>query len=506
MANKDDSEHGIARYSSSQINRGLDLAKKVSVATAKTSSAQKINVEQVDSNMYTQDAEYCLKLAMQQITPTEYQYALANIQKAIDINSDYSEAYIVRYSMIYLPLGYYQEVIHDCDQVLRINSKNAETLNDRGWAYAQLGYHLQALQDYDLALKINPNLEVTYMNRGISYLALSNYQKASGDFKKVIKINPNSIEACYNKGISLFHLRNYIRASINFKKAIHIDSAHIDSHLNLGLCYFNLNEHINSARSFYKAIEIDFEHTKNFINALDKHRSNDSFSAKISLLLVNLGEEFYCQPDYAKAIKCYIQAIAIDDLCEEAYYQRGIAYIKTTNFLAAISDLKKVLLLNPSNADAHISMGLIRHYQGDFAAAIKEYNLALKINPNYELAYIKMAITISHSGDRQGAIDACNKLIEINENNSLAYLLRAKYYCELGNYLQYENNSIKGYMLLSKEQLAARDYRGAIESCSNILELDSNNTDAYNARSTARSAIGDYQGAMEDLNKVRMIS
>jgi tetratricopeptide (TPR) repeat protein len=456
----------ITRYSSPAINRGLELAKKVSVATPKTST------EQILSSKYTQDAEYFFKVAIQQISPSEYQYALANLQKAIDLNPDYYEAYIIRYSMIYMPLGCYQEAIDDCDRILRINPKNAETLNDRGWAYAQLGYHLQALQDYDLALMINPNLEVTYMNRGISYLALSNYQKASGDFQKVITINPNSIEACYNKGISLFHLRNYTHASINLKKAIHIDSAHIDFHLNLGLCYFNLNEHIKSAQSFYKAIEIDFEYTKNCINALDEHRSNDRFLSKISLLLVNLGEEFYCQTDYAKAIKCYIQAIAIDDLCEEAYYQRGVAYIKITNFPAAISDLKKVLLLNPSNADAHISMGLIRHYQGDFAGAIKEYNLALKINPNYELAYTKMAITISHSGDRQGAIDACNKLIEINENNSLAYILRAKYYCELGNYLQYENNGIKGYMLLSKEQLAARDYREAIESCSNIAILN----------------------------------
>jgi tetratricopeptide (TPR) repeat protein len=506
MANKDDSERGIARYSSSQINRGLDLAKKVSVATAKTSSAQKINVEQVDSNKYTQDAEYFLKVAMQQITPTEYQYALANIQKAIDINSDYSEAYIVRYSMIYLPLGYYQEVIHDCDQILRINSKNAETLNDRGWAYAQLGYHLQALQDYDLALMINPNLEVTYMNRGISYLALSNYQKASGDFQKVITINPNSIEAYYNKGISLFHLCNYTHASINFKKAIHIDSAHIDSHLNLGLCYFNLNEHIKSAQSFYKAIEIDFKYTTRCINTLDEHRSNDHFLSKISLLLVNLGEEFYCQLDYAKAIKCYIQAIAIDDLCEEAYYQRGVAYIKITNFPAAISDLKKVLLLNHNNANAHISMGMIKHYQGDFARAIKEYNLALIINPRYELAYTKMAITISHSGDKQGAIDVCNELIKINENNSWAYILKSKNYYELGNYLQYQKNGIKGYMLLSQEQLSSRDYQGAIESFSNILELDPTNADAYNKRSTARSAVGDYQGAMEDLQKVRMMN
>jgi tetratricopeptide (TPR) repeat protein len=506
MTNNDNKERGIARYSSSQINRGLELAKKVSLATVKTDPPQQINIEQINSDRYTQDAEHFFKVAMQQITPNEYQYALANLQKAIDINSDYSEAYIVRYSMIYLPLGCYQEAIDDCHQILRIVPKCAEVLNDRGWAYTQLGYHLQALQDYDLALMINPNLEVTYMNRGISYLAISNYQKASDDFQKVITINPNNIEAYYNKGISLFHLSNYTHASINFKKAIHIDSEHINSHLHLGLCYFNLNELNKSAQSFYRAIEINLEYTQNCINELNELRSNDRFSSTVSLLLVNLGEEFYCQSGYAEAIKCYIQAIAIDDLCEEAYYQRGIAYIKTTNFIAAISDLKKVLLLNSNNADAYISMGTIKHYQGDFAGAIKDYNSALKINPSYELAYLKRAIARSHGGDKKGAIDDCNKLILISENNSLAYILKAKNHYEIGNYLQCQKDGVKGYTILSQEQLVSGDYQGAIESFSNILELDPDNADAYNKRSTARSALGDYQGAMEDLQKIRMMN
>jgi lipoprotein NlpI len=85
-------------------------------------------------------------------------------------------------------------------------------------------------------------------------------------------------------------------------------------------------------------------------------------------------------------------------------------------------------------------------------------------------------------------------------------MLRAKNYYELGDYSQYQKDSIKCYTLLSQEQLCSEDYQGAIESFSNILELDPTNADAYNKRSTARSAVGDYQGAMEDLQKVRMMN
>jgi tetratricopeptide (TPR) repeat protein len=418
MTNKDDNECSIARYSSLQINRGLELARKVSIATVKTDSPQKINIEQIHFDKYMQDAEYFLKVAMQQITPTEYQYALANIQKAIDIKPDYYEAYIVRYSMIYLPLGCYQEAIDDCNQILQINPKNAEILTSRGLIYAQLGYHIQALKDYDSAILITPDVEMVYMNRGLSYIYCNNFYNAINDFQYILNINPNDANAHNNKGLCLLHLHQYLEAIDEFDRAIKINSDLVTAYLNKGVCYLSIGEEQKGADNFSIGFMLDPEYSKGFFEQL-----NENGIESVALMFMNSGLLAQEESNYHTAINFFNSAIYLDLTYKEAYYATGTVKFR-------LSD----------------------------------------------------------------------------RNNSLAYILRAKSCYELGDYSQYQKDSIKGYTLLSQEQLCSEDYQGAIESFSNILELDPTNADAYNKRSTARSAVGDYQGAIEDLNKVRMMN
>jgi tetratricopeptide (TPR) repeat protein len=492
-------DRSITRYSSPVFNRGLELAKKVSID--KNSNHD----EQIFSSKSIQDAEYFFKIAVEQISPSEYQYALMNFQKALDINPDYYEVYIIRYSLIYMPLGYYQEVINDCTQALRLQPDNAEVMTSRGWAYSQLGYQLQALQDYDLALIIRPDFETAYMNRGLSYMRCSNDQKAIGDFQQVINITPHNADAYSNKGLSLLSINKYQDALTNLNIAIQINSQHINAHLNMGLCYIHIADELLSADYFSRAIDLDSEHAKNYLRQLGEYGGQiDKLSSAVSLMLVNLGVTFH-ESNYEKAIEYYNHALILDPVCEEAYYKRGVAYVEIEYYQEAISDFNQVLLINPYNTDAYISKGVIQHKQGDLYAAIKDYGCAIKIDPTYELAFIKRGATLSFLGDKQGAISDYTKVIEFDTDNSLAYTLRGKVYYELGYELLATTDFTRGYILSGNQLSESGNYAEAIESYTHVLELDPYNVEAYNRRSTARSAIGDYQGAMEDLQQVRMI-
>jgi tetratricopeptide (TPR) repeat protein len=495
MTNKDDNERGIARYSSSQMNRGLELAKKVSVATVKTDLPQKINIEQIDSNKYTQDAEYFLKVAMQQITPTEYQYALANIQKAIDINPDYYEAYIVRYSMIYLPLGCYQEAIDDCNQILQINPKNAEALNNRGWAYAQLGYQLQALQDYDLAILIMPDMEIAYLNRGLSYVHCNNFHKAINDFQYIISINPRNAHAHNNKGLCLMYLNQHIKAIDEFNQAIKINPELANAYLNKGTCYINLGDEEQVTDNFAIGFTLDNEYSKDYFKEFDEDEIKS-----IALMFVNSGLSLQEESNYKKAIDILNLAIYLNPVCQEAYYVRGTVKFQLSYFQEAIDDFNKVLSMNAQHIDSYISIGTILNQNEQHQDAIDCYDSALKIDPYCELALTKRGVSRLRIGDKQGALNDYTKVVKINKNNSLAYILRAKIYHE-ANYINEANEDyIKGSMLLGNQYLESGEYQEAIEHYNEILELEPYYADAYQKRSKALMAIGNSQKAREDLS------
>lgn len=491
----------ITKFSSSITSRGLELAKKVRKPVNDDQKESSSNIES------TLDFEYFLDLAIQQISVSSYQEALANLHQILTLNPDYYQAYIVRSYMIYTPLGYIEEAIKDYTQALRLNPRNHELLTNRGWANYQLGNYMLALQDLDLALVLNSRYEQGYINRGLSYMACSEYEKAINDFEQVIEINPSNSDAYNNKGLSLLHLGEYNLALTNLSRSIAINPEDINPYLNRGLCYIHLSEDLLCADSFSSAIKINPEVTKEYIEQWGGGNSQeDKLSPPIALMLVNLGIEFQNESSHQQAIELYSHAIFIDPSCEEAYSNRSITYMEINNFRMAIFDLDKILSINPWNTNAHINKGIIKQEQGDIYGAISDYEHAIMIDNTCEMAFLKRGKARSVVEDYKGAVDDFTKVIEFGSENSLAYIMRASIYWDFNYNSHAEKDAIKGFMLLGDEQSASGDYQEAIVSYTTVLELDDSNSEAYNKRSTVRSATGDYQGALEDLKKGMTIS
>ncbi len=482
----------LTRFSSSVTSRGLELAKKVSKFTGDNQQESSLSSESLNF-------EYFLNLATEQISASNYQEALFNLQQSLTLNPDCYNAYIIRSYLIYAPLGCFDEAISDYTQALRLNPKHVELLTNRGWAYYQTGNYILSLQDYDMALTIDPKYEQGYMNRGVSHMACSDYRKAIDDFQQVADINPSNSDAHNNKGLSLLYLKKYKLALDSLTKSININPENIHAYLNRGLCYIFLGKELLSAENFSCAIKINLDFTKTYL----KQYGESIFSDAV-LVLVNSGIAFHEKHEYLKAIEFYSYALSLEPLCEDAYYKRGIAHLQTEDFDEALSDLDQVLLINPQNTDAYISKGTIEYKKGDLNESIKEYNYAIEIDPCCELALLKRGMTKSAIGDKLGAVDDYDKIIEIDTKNYVYYFLRGKIHLELNYEFLWAEDTIKGFVLEGDEHMNSGNYIEAIECFNNALEIDGNNAEVYNRRSTSRSAIGDYEGALEDLQKAKM--
>jgi len=80
--------------------------------------------------------------------------------------------------------GQYDQAILDFKKALNINPRYAEAYNNRGIAYGQKGRYDQAILDFNKALEINPGYADAYYNRGIVYYSKKEYAKSWDDIKK----------------------------------------------------------------------------------------------------------------------------------------------------------------------------------------------------------------------------------------------------------------------------------------------------------------------------------
>ncbi len=99
-----------------------------------------------------------------------YDEAIADFTKALEIDPNYAKAYGNR-GITYAEKGQPDEAIADFNKALQINPKDAEAYTYRGWAYAYKGQFDQAITDYNKAIEINPKLTEAYLNRGVAYAA-----------------------------------------------------------------------------------------------------------------------------------------------------------------------------------------------------------------------------------------------------------------------------------------------------------------------------------------------
>jgi len=78
--------------------------------------------------------------------------------------------------------------VAEVNKALEINPRYAYAYNIRGLAYNRNGQHDKAIADYTKVIEINPIDALAYYNRGISYNAKGNMKKACSDWKKACEL------------------------------------------------------------------------------------------------------------------------------------------------------------------------------------------------------------------------------------------------------------------------------------------------------------------------------
>ncbi|MFP3043141.1 tetratricopeptide repeat protein [Treponema primitia] len=151
-----------------------------------------------------------------------YDEAIAELDKALAINANLSEAFLYRCNAYYWK-GDNDRAIADYTAALKINPNYTDALNNRGNAYYNKRDYDRAIADYTAALKINPNYTDALYNRGNVYRTQDDYNKAIADYTAALKIDPNYANALHNRGVTYYEKGDYDKAIVDFTARLKIN-------------------------------------------------------------------------------------------------------------------------------------------------------------------------------------------------------------------------------------------------------------------------------------------
>lgn len=168
------------------------------------------------------DSAQFFEIARAYLNKGDFDRALIEINKAIEISPRYVNAYVLR-AGIYSIKNQHTKVIEDCTKAIEFNSNSEYAYSIRGYSYNVIGEFDSALKDFNRALEINPQLGVAYSGRGVYYSNIKDYRRALTDMTQGIKLGSVDAQNYYNRGLVYANLGDYDNALADLSKAIEIN-------------------------------------------------------------------------------------------------------------------------------------------------------------------------------------------------------------------------------------------------------------------------------------------
>ncbi len=235
------------------------------------------------------------KIAYEAHKNGEFQKARDNYEKAIELKSDYAEAY---YNLAILLKSHFKEY-----DLARINyEKVIELKPDDAEAYYNLAllFHLflkkynLARTHYEKAIELKPDLAEAYNGLALLFYKKKKYDLTREYFEKAIEIKPDYVDVYYNLATILRgHFKEYDLAKKNYEKVIEINPEDANAYNGLAIILF---EH-------FKEFDLAERHLKKAID----------INPSISYYHSNLGELYSIymnEPELAK--RCFSKALNLD--------------------------------------------------------------------------------------------------------------------------------------------------------------------------------------------------
>jgi hypothetical protein len=134
------------------------------------------------------------KKASALIMLSKYNEALESINKAIEIDNNNMDYYLLRTAVNFV-LDDFKSVLQDSEKILEQNPNSVDVLEYRGFALRKVGKYSDALLLLNKLVEMNALNKTAILYRGLCYEDLDLPQKALQDYQMVLKLDPSDSTA-----------------------------------------------------------------------------------------------------------------------------------------------------------------------------------------------------------------------------------------------------------------------------------------------------------------------
>lgn len=405
------------------FNRSLALTDTKKYEQADSSFAELLKYYPGFDNGYIGRAK--LRLAMADTTA-----ASADIDKALEINRNILNAYILRADIAINSKKDYSAALADMNEAVKLEPRLAGLYINRAFLRYSLDDYFGAMADYDYAIQLEPLNPVALFNRGLLEMEVGDNDKALRDYDALLSLDPDNYRALYNRAVIYGEKHRFDEAIADVDRLI-------DRFPDFSGAYYLRSEFMrgkgemaHAQADYKKAVALAKSATDSDATP-ESLSENEETSRRFRSLLTIENNTDMAQEYNNSAIRGKVQNrdinVEIEPMMQLSYYdsptelRRNTYYIKEVDQLNATRMLRFLVVVTsrpPMLSDPEI---IQRHF-----SSIDYYNSYLSTHEPRAIDYIGRAMDFVTVRNYAAAISDLDRAISLTPDFALAYYLRAQ--------------------------------------------------------------------------------
>lgn len=434
--------------------------------------------------------------------------ASADIEKALSINRNAVNAYIMRADIAIGRSSDFKSALADMDEAIRLQPRVPGLYINRAYFRYRLDDYFGAMADFDYALQLDPVNRTALFNRGLLLTEAGANDKALLDFDRLLELDPDNYRALYNRALlnkakgrfadALADINRVIAEFPTLPNAFYIRGDIYRSMNDLRRASRDIDRARSLARSAVPSDEVPDE------PETTAEMSSEQVARQFATLLT-VDDNAAIQEEYNNsAIRGKVQdrnlQIEPEGWIELSYYSApselrpGGYYIKEVDDINSTRILRFNILVTPAvpMTDSEVSA---RHFK-----SIDYYNSYLASHTPRAIDYIGRAMDFMTVRDYPRAILDIDRALELTPDLAVGYLLRAQ-----AGYRHWQSERLlppdTGVDALTRSTLSRKALDDVVADLRRCLDLSPRMAEAWYNLAVANLEAGDYTSALAALNR-----
>lgn len=280
----------------------------------------------------------------------DYDGAVVDCTKSIDLNPYYPDTYRVR-ALSYINQKKYKEATFDYKDLIKIDSEDPKSWQNLVCCFIEIDSINIADSTLIYMSKKWPDYVDSYIIRAQLMIQKNDTANARILIDKALSYEKYNIKALTAKYKMLLSNNSYKDAELILNEVIRLQPRNTHNLINRALCRYNLNNYRGAMQDYNLAIEID---PTNFIGRYNR-----------GLLLADVGED-------NKAIKDFDYILSIDPDDIMTIFNRARLLDQTGDYKNAIRDYSRVISEFPKFIQGYKLRAVARRKIGDIKGALRD--------------------------------------------------------------------------------------------------------------------------------------